>query len=405
MIVALGLAALRSASEMWAGVTFLATCECLGLAAVGVICRGGDERAWWLGFAVFGWGYLAIFYFSRYDSLKLPTSMVLEVIRAKLDGQEQVGLFLAQSLDPSFAMIGHCLWALLAAVLGGVLAGALFAFPASHSQQPAAEAQAAIQEPRLRWPRPVVIGLVVVSLVAFGALVGATSALTVWAGATFQLTCGLLGLAALGALLARGKTREIGLGATLFGFGYMYLAFGWYSYPGKCPYLATGQFLEDIRPWLPPHVSGFPVADDRTFPANARILETLERPIPFRFPTKTPLEDVLKHLRTVTQDADGEGIRVYVDPVGLQEAEKSMTSTVVLDVTGVPLKTSLHICLKQLGLAYIVKAGFLMISSREAVWPLTEDSFLTVGHCLFALIAAAFGGAAAPIVAGRRGSS
>jgi hypothetical protein len=64
LVAALGLAALRNASELWAGVTFLATCGVLCLAIVGVVCRGGGERAWWLGFALFGWGYLALAFWS-----------------------------------------------------------------------------------------------------------------------------------------------------------------------------------------------------------------------------------------------------------------------------------------------------------------------------------------------------
>ena len=43
LVAALGLAALRNASETWAGVTFLTTCAVLLLAIVGVVCRGGAE--------------------------------------------------------------------------------------------------------------------------------------------------------------------------------------------------------------------------------------------------------------------------------------------------------------------------------------------------------------------------
>lgn len=60
LIVAIGLAALRSASEIWAGVIFLSTCGVLALAIVGIFCRREAERAWWLGFALFGWGYMAL---------------------------------------------------------------------------------------------------------------------------------------------------------------------------------------------------------------------------------------------------------------------------------------------------------------------------------------------------------
>ena len=60
LVVALALVALRSGSKAWAGTTFLVTCGVLALAVVGAVCRGGSARAWWLGFALFGWGYMAL---------------------------------------------------------------------------------------------------------------------------------------------------------------------------------------------------------------------------------------------------------------------------------------------------------------------------------------------------------
>jgi hypothetical protein len=94
------------------------------------------------------------------------------------------------------------------------------------------------------------------------------------------------------------------------------------------------------------------------------ILEALEKPVPMSFPNETPLEDVLKHVKASTEEVRGEGIPIYVDPVGLQEAEKSMSSTVTLDIQGVPLKTTLRLALKQLGLEYSVHEGVLTITSE-----------------------------------------
>ena len=42
-------------------------------------------------------------------------------------------------------------------------------------------------------------------------------------------------------------------------------------------------------------------------------------------------------------------------------------STVVIDLEGVPLKTSLRLILKQLGLAYCVRDGVIIISSVRGV--------------------------------------
>ena len=58
LILALGLAALRNPTEMWAGWVALVTKALLCLAVVGAVCCTGRERAWWLGLAVFGWAYL-----------------------------------------------------------------------------------------------------------------------------------------------------------------------------------------------------------------------------------------------------------------------------------------------------------------------------------------------------------
>src|SRR5208283_3434403 len=98
----------------------------------------------------------------------------------------------------------------------------------------------------------------------------------------------------------------------------------------------------------------------------------LDQPIAMSFPNETPLEDVLKYIKTATQDANDTGIPIYVDPLGMQEADKTLTSPVSIDLEGVPLKTTLRLLLKQLGLTYTVKDGFLMITSQESEDQQTE---------------------------------
>jgi hypothetical protein len=58
----LGLAALVSLSSLWASVTFTVALSALLVATLGAALRG-RHRTFWLGFAVFGWGY-AIFSFA-----------------------------------------------------------------------------------------------------------------------------------------------------------------------------------------------------------------------------------------------------------------------------------------------------------------------------------------------------
>jgi hypothetical protein len=73
-----------------------------------------------------------------------------------------------------------------------------------------------------------------------------------------------------------------------------------------------------------------------------------------------------------------------------------------IDFDGIALHTSLGLILKQLDLAFVVKDGLLVVTSAESVdylYPSTyDDPFQIAGHCVLALIAAGFGGVAAPLV-------
>ncbi len=126
---------------------------------------------------------------------------------------------------------------------------------------------------------------------------------------------------------------------------------------------------------------------------NSRILAMLDEPISMSFNEETPLEDVLKYVKQATTTATYSGIPIYVDPIGLQEAEKSMTSTVRnMDLEGVPLRVTLGLLLKQLDLEYVVKDGFLKIGNASTVSSATP--FRRMGHCYWALLAAFCGGCA-----------
>ena len=87
--------------------------------------------------------------------------------------------------------------------------------------------------------------------------------------------------------------------------------------------------------------------------------------------------------------------------MGLQEAEKPMRSPIAIDLDGVPLRTSLHLALRQLGLTYEVEGGLLTITvdyDDVRPPPVDDDPFLVVGHCLLALVAAGLGSLLAPRV-------
>jgi tetratricopeptide (TPR) repeat protein len=98
------------------------------------------------------------------------------------------------------------------------------------------------------------------------------------------------------------------------------------------------------------------------------ILKKLGQPIAMKFATETPLEDVKKYIQDATQDETAglpTGIPIYVDPQGLQDADKTMASTISIDLEGIPLKTTLRLLLNQLGMTYTVKDGLLTITSKE----------------------------------------
>jgi RNA polymerase sigma factor (sigma-70 family) len=100
---------------------------------------------------------------------------------------------------------------------------------------------------------------------------------------------------------------------------------------------------------------------------SQQILAKLDEPISMSFNEDSPLEDVLKYVKQATTSATYVGIQIYVDPVGLQEAEKSMTSTVRgMELQGVPLRRTLQLLLKQLDLVYFVEDGMLCITSQES---------------------------------------
>ena len=61
-------------------------------------------------------------------------------------------------------------------------------------------------------------------------------------------------------------------------------------------------------------------------------------------------------------------------PSGLEETKRSLNSTILVDLEGVPLKTTLRLMLDQLGLACVVKDGRLVIHSREGIGKLLRNA-------------------------------
>jgi len=120
-----------------------------------------------------------------------------------------------------------------------------------------------------------------------------------------------------------------------------------------------------LRPIVAGNAAKMAVRD--TEPRSQVIRKKLDEPISMSFANPTPLEDILKYIKQATTSPTYTGVPVYVDPKGLDETNCPMTSPVVIDLEGIPLRTTLRLALKQLGLAYCVRDGVLIISSVQGI--------------------------------------
>jgi hypothetical protein len=82
LISAIGLAALRNASNLWAGIILLLDLAALAGAVLGAAIMRGREQAWWLGFVVFGAGYLIAA--SSSLGTELPTTHILNYVHSQV---------------------------------------------------------------------------------------------------------------------------------------------------------------------------------------------------------------------------------------------------------------------------------------------------------------------------------
>ena len=105
-------------------------------------------------------------------------------------------------------------------------------------------------------------------------------------------------------------------------------------------------------------------------PQTKLILNRLEEKVDLTF-DRTSLEDVIKHIKKETSKGqDRKSIPIYVDPLGLQEAENSLTTPISFAAKGEPLKSSLDRLFRSIDLTYEVKDGFLLVTSRSSEDPM-----------------------------------
>jgi hypothetical protein len=435
VVTAIGLAALRANSPLWAGVVLLLTCGVLALAAIATITQRGSERAWWLGVATFGWGYLALVYATTdYDGIRpqLPTSLLLIKLESKpnvpkveadrgfgLDGRDRF-----ESHELRYHG-GHAAFALLAGLTGGIMSRLVLGGALSRSnggtvgQKIATEVvtntsgRTPKQSPRLRFRTVCAVGAVIAAVGLIALFSGSLAA----GSLTFLLTCAWLALVAVGTVLGQGVRRARWAGAALFGWGYFFLALNsraivsMWPFEGKAepPYMLNAgdsRYVYYRSPTFARWLTRFARSSDR---ATMSVLKALDEPIPMSFPSDTAFEDVLRYITSATRSRDlPDGLKFYVDPSALPEGgPEANASPVTIDLQNVPLRVSLRLLVTQLNLSYAIENGFIHIMNSSDIEriPVVYDPVGRLMHCAIAVLAACMGGALAPLVYDARSES
>lgn len=100
---------------------------------------------------------------------------------------------------------------------------------------------------------------------------------------------------------------------------------------------------------------------------NRHIQAALDADVPVNIPAGTPLDGVIKLIRTANvSPALPSGAPVYIDPAGLTRAGATMNSTIAASSGTMPLKTALSAALNPLGLEYQTKDGMIRITAKGA---------------------------------------
>ena len=204
---AITVAAMRRPSETWFGIFYLLTYGVLGLAVVGLVCRGPAERAWWLGFNLFGWGYWKLAFWDwSYAQPVLPTTSLLKRLGFMMGFPADYFMQIGRGMPGlPFLQAGHCLWTLIAAILGGMLARAAFGASANRLENGSGTTRPTVSPVRGPWVVPAIAGAAGIGLVAAVAFSGSMLDPELKAGAIYLLTRGIIGVACLRASWAGEK--------------------------------------------------------------------------------------------------------------------------------------------------------------------------------------------------------
>src|SRR5215472_6201067 len=86
LVVAVGFAALREASDLWDSGAFTLTLVVLLVSILLAVHRTESRRAFWLGFALFGWAYLGLSLVPSIEP-RLLTTKALAYLDSKVPGR------------------------------------------------------------------------------------------------------------------------------------------------------------------------------------------------------------------------------------------------------------------------------------------------------------------------------
>ncbi len=106
---------------------------------------------------------------------------------------------------------------------------------------------------------------------------------------------------------------------------------------------------------------------------DARVVALLEREWPIKFAEPTPLRAVLTSLAKQVREDGGRPLPLYVDTTDIEDFEKTMGAPIILDLEGLPLRTTLRLILAQAGLRCQVKDGLLVIEFDDTEKKAAEE--------------------------------
>ena len=126
---AVGFAALANASELWASAVSTVTVAALLAALLAAVFLRGYLRTFAGGFAICGWAYLFLIYGSILEQVgqSLATTKVITYLHPKLHVTWSEDQRDAEYVKRRFYRIGHFIWSLIVAFLGGLLARYFYA--------------------------------------------------------------------------------------------------------------------------------------------------------------------------------------------------------------------------------------------------------------------------------------